>query len=272
MRKILALALAAVMVFTLAGCGAKDDQKTAADNNKTANEETVEFKVGFDAEYPPYGYMDDDGSYTGFDLELAAGVCDYWGWELKYVPIDWDSKDMELQSGTIDCIWSGFTINGREDDYAWSDPYVENSQVVIVAEDGGITDLAGLADKTVGVQADSAALSLLQDEEGQKELADTFKEIREFGNYNTAFAELLAGTVDAVAMDIGVAQYQLESRGEGFTLLDEYLNEEEYGIGFRKDDTELRDQVQEAVNALKEDGTFDRLAEKYGISDLVISD
>ena len=101
--------------------------------------------VGFDAEYPPYGYMDDDGEYTGFDLELAQAVCDLEGWELEKKPINWDSKDMELNSGTIDCIWNGFTMNGREDDYTFSDPYVDNSQVIVIPEDSDIADLAGLA-------------------------------------------------------------------------------------------------------------------------------
>ena len=121
--------------------------------------------VGFDAEYPPYGYMDDDGEYTGFDLELAQAVCDLEGWELEKKPINWDSKDMELNSGSIDCIWNGFTMNGREDDYTFSDPYVDNSQVIVVAEDSGIDKLTDLAGKTVGVQAASAALDLLQSEE-----------------------------------------------------------------------------------------------------------
>ena len=259
MKRLLALVLAGLMVFALAGCGKEEV-------------ETYEFKVGFDAEYPPYGYMDDDGSYTGFDLELAEAVCELNGWEMKYVPIDWNAKDMELESGNIDCIWSGFTINGREDLYAWSDPYVENSQVVVVASESGIADLAGLSGKVVGVQSGSAALSLLEDEEGQKELADTFSELREFADYNTAFAELMAGTIDALAMDIGVAKYQVSSRGEGYEILDEYLNEEQYGIGFRLDDTELRDDVQEAVDTLKENGKFDELAEKYDLADLVISE
>lgn len=259
MKRLLALVLAGLMVFALAGCGKEET-------------ETYEFKVGFDAEYPPYGYMDNDGSYTGFDLELAEAVCELNGWEMKYVPIDWNAKDMELESGNIDCIWSGFTINGREDLYAWSDPYVENSQVVVVSSEAGIADLAGLSGKVVGVQSGSAALSLLEDEEGQKELADTFGELREFADYNTAFAELMAGTIDALAMDIGVAKYQVSSRGEGYEILDEYLNEEQYGIGFRLDDTELRDDVQEAVDTLKEDGTFDELAEKYDLADLVISE
>ena len=150
------------------------------ENSKHHESSRTTFTVGFDAEYPPYGYMDDDGEYTGFDLELAQAVCDKEGWELVKKPINWDSKDMELNSGSIDCIWNGFTMNGREDDYTFSVPYVDNSQVIVVAEDSGIEQLSDLAGKTVGVQAASAALDLLQseDEGGQKELADTFGSLK----------------------------------------------------------------------------------------------
>ncbi|MCD7817461.1 MAG: amino acid ABC transporter substrate-binding protein [Lachnospiraceae bacterium] len=231
-------------------------------------EERTTFTVGFDAEYPPYGYMDDDGEYTGFDLELAQAVCDLMGWELVKTPIDWDSKDLELESGSIDCIWSGFTINGREDDYAWSYPYVDNSQVIVVAEDSGITDLDGLSGKIVGVQAASAALELLSEGGDQADLAATFGTLQEFADYNTAFVELQAGSIDAIAMDIGVAQYQIKEK-EGYIILEEELNSEQYGIGFRLDDEELRDTVNEALLALVEDGTVAELAEKYELSDMV---
>lgn len=235
----------------------------------SAQEEDTTFIVGFDAEYPPYGYMDDNGEYTGFDLELAQAVCDLYGWELEKRPIDWDSKDMELNSGAIDCIWNGFTMNGREDDYTWSDPYVDNSQVMVVAENSGIETFDDLAGKVVGVQAASAALQLLQDEEGQKELADTFGSLQEFADYNSAFVELQAGSVQAVAMDIGVAQYQIKTRGEGFKIMDEKLNSEKYAIGFKLGNEELRDTVNADLQKLLEDGTFDELAEKYELTDMV---
>ena len=189
--------------------------------NVQAGIEDKTLVVGFDAEYPPYGYMDENGEYTGFDLELAQAVCDLEGWELEKKPISWDSKDQELESGSIDCIWNGFTMNGREDDYTWSDPYVDNSQVMVVAENSGIETFDDLAGKVVGVQAASAALQLLQDEEGQKALADTFGALQEFADYNSAFVELQAGSVQAVAMDIGVAQYQIKTRGEGFKIMEE---------------------------------------------------
>ena len=248
---LLAMTLAAVAVT---GCG------TQKDAGKT-------FTVGFDAEYPPYGYMDDNGEYTGFDLELAQAVCDMEGWELVKTPIDWDSKDMELDSGSIDCIWNGFTINGREDDYEWTQAYADNSQVIVVAEDSGIASLADLAGKTVGVQAASAALELLQGD--QADLAGTFSGLQEFADYNSAFVELQAGSVDAVAMDIGVANYQLKTRGEGYKIMDEVLNSEQYGVGFKKGNTELCEIVDKDLTKLAEDGTVAKLAEKYDISDLI---
>ena len=231
-------------------------------------EEQKTFTVGFDAEYPPYGYMDENGEYTGFDLELAQAVCDLEGWELVKTPIDWDSKDMELNSGSIDCIWNGFTMNGREDDYTWSKPYVDNSQVIVVPENSDVTDLSGLAGKIVGVQAASAALELLSDGGDQADLAATFGSLQQFPDYNNAFVELQAGSIDAVAMDIGVAQYQLKQK-EGYKILDEKLNSEKYAIGFKLGNEELRDTVDAALDQLVTDGTFDKLAEKYELTDMV---
>ncbi len=254
-RKKLVLALMAmgVLAMTLTGCG-KEKEKT--------------FTVGFDAEYPPYGYMDDNGEYTGFDLELAEAVCELKGWKLVKKPIAWANKDNELNSESIDCIWNGFTINGREDDYEWSVPYVDNSQVIVVKASSGITGFDDLAGKKVAVQTASAALDVLSDEEAQKALADTFKELQQFDDYNTAFLELEAGSVDAIAMDIGVAQYQISNRGDEYIILEEHLNAEQYGIGFKLGNTELRDEVNDALKTLKENGTFDELAEKYGLSDM----
>ena len=286
-KKVLSLLLVSVMASAaLTGCGGdkKSETQQAAEDAAAAEEEATEedaeaedtasdgktFTVGFDAEYPPYGYMDDNGEYTGFDLELAQAVCDLEGWELVKKPIDWASKDMELNSGSIDCIWNGFTMNGREDDYTFSVPYVDNSQVIVVADGSGIEALEDLAGKTVGVQAASAALDVLQSEDGQKALADTFGSLNEFADYNTAFTELKAGALDALAIDIGVAKYQLNSRGEGFQILEETLNTEQYAIGFKKGKQELCDTVNADLQKLANDGTVAELAEKYEIADMVI--
>ena len=225
--------------------------------------------VGFDAEYPPYGYMDDDGEYTGFDLELAQAVCDLEGWELEKKPINWDSKDMELNSGSIDCIWNGFTINGREDDYTWSNPYLNNEQVMVVAADSGIEKLDDLAGKNVVVQAASAALDALNSDDN-KDLTASFASLTENPDYNTAFMNLDSGAADAIAVDIGVAKYQLSQREEGkYVILDEPIQSEKYGIGFKKGNDELKDTVWEEVLKLYDAGEVDKLAEKYEVADML---
>lgn len=266
-KRVISVLLAATMAISLlSACGAKENDQPS----EKESEATV-FTVGFDAQYPPYGYKDENGEYTGFDLELAEAVCELEGWTLEKKPINWDSKDMELESGAVDCIWNGFTIDGREDDYTWSVPYVDNSQVIITSNDSGINTLEDLKGKRVGVQAASAALELLQDPERQKPLADSFQDgaPKEFPDYNNAFVELQAGSIDAIAMDIGVAQYQLLSRGEGFKMLEDILSSEQYGIGFKKGNEELRDTINADLQKLLEDGTFEALAEKYDLANMV---
>ena len=230
------------------------------------------FIVGFDAEFPPYGYKDDNGEYVGFDLDLAQEVCDRNGWTLKKQPIEWNSKDMELNSGSISCIWNGFTMNGREDDYTWTKPYVDNSQVVVVRKDSGITQMSDLSGKVVAVQADSSALAALTGEdasEGNKALCETFKDLQQVGDYNSAFMNLESGAVNAICMDIGVANYEIESRGDKFMMLEDRLSSEEYGIGFKKGNTELRDKVQATLLDMLADGTFDEIAEKWGLEESI---
>lgn len=282
MKKIFAgLMVGAMVASVLAGCGAKapannaqetapeTTQEAAADSQAPAEEKTT-FTVGFDADFPPYGYVDENGNYVGFDLDLAAEVCDRLGLEVVYQPIDWDSKDMELESGAIDCIWNGFTMSEeRLDAYTWSEPYVDNSQVVVVAADSGITGLSDLAGKVVCVQADSSALEALESEE-QAELTASFAELMQVPEYNTAFMNLESGAVDAVAMDVGVAKYQIESRNADLVILDEKLVSELYGIGFKKGNTELRDKVQNTLNDMAADGKLNEIAEKWGQADTVV--
>ena len=273
-KTVIVLLLVAAMCFgVLGGCGAK--KATSATDTPAAEEtsptERTTLTVGFDASFPPYGYTDDSGEYVGFDLDLAAEVCERNGWELIKKPIDWDSKDMELESGTIDCIWNGFTINGRENDYEWTQAYVDNSQVIVVAADSGIADLAGLAGKTVLVQADSSALAALTDEENQTnlDLAASFSALTEVPDYLTAFMSLDSGAADAVAMDIGVAKYQIAQNNGKYIMLDQTIASEQYGVGFKLGNTELRDQVQKTLNEMVADGTFMEIATKWELQDAV---
>lgn len=296
MKKMTALLLALILCLSLlTACGAKNEtpaETTAADTTEAASEETTAeettaeettaaesasarttFTVGFDAEYAPYGYMGDDGEYTGFDLEMAEAVCAIYGWELVKKPINWDSKDMELDSGSVDCIWNGFTVTGRESSYTWSDPYVDNSIVWVVKADSGIATAEDLTGKNVVTQSGSSAYTALTSTEDNDEnlaLAATFAQLQSVADYNTAFANLDSGLMDAIAVDIGIAQYQLASRDDGsLVMLDAPLSTEQYAIGFKLGNTELRDQVQTALNQLVEDGTFMTLAEKYELSDMV---
>ena len=272
-----AVLMAAAMVFTMAGCGSSKDADTSAkketktEDSKDKENSDKQFIVGFDAEYPPYGYKDDNGEYVGFDLDLAQEVCARNGWELVKQPIDWDSKEMELNSGSIDCIWNGFTMTGREDDYTWSKPYVDNSIVVVVKEGSGIEKKEDLAGKVVAVQADSSGLAALTDEEDNEEnlkLAASFSDLQQVADYNTAFMNLEAGAVDAIVVDIGVADYQLESR-TGFAMLDDKIRTEQYAVGFKLGNEELRDQVQSTLDEMVKDGTFDDVAKKWDLSDMV---
>ena len=252
MKKIGILVGVLVLAIALvAGVSAED----------SANDDTT-LIVGFDAEFPPYGYKADNGSYVGFDLDLAQEVCNRNNWTFKAQPIDWDAKDSELSSGAIDCIWNGFTINGREDQYTWSKPYIDNKQVVVVKSDSGINSLDDLKDKQVETQKDSSALSALEGD--NKTIADTFKELVQIADYNTAFNDLESGACDAIALDIGVAQYQVNKHGsDKYKILDQEISSEQYGVGFKKGNDELKDKVQATLDEMQKDGTIAKIAENY---------
>ena len=250
MKMLTAVALAAMSVV-IAGCGEKDDG-------------TRKFTVGFDADFPPYGFKE-GSEYKGFDLDLAREVCARKGWKFVANPINWDAKDMELNSGSIDCIWNGFTIQGREDAYTWTVPYVDNSQVVLVKAGSPIKTLADLKGKIVGVQTDTPVQKALSKDGDKKELGATFKELVVMPNYNQAVNELNMGGVDAVAMDVGVAKKKMADLPGKFEMLGEIVMTETYGIGFKKGNVSLKDEVEATLKEIFADGTGAKIAEKYQI-------
>lgn len=273
MKKIMIKMAAALSALTLlSGCSPKQETGPSAqpEETKEASSEAAKteasaggeetFTVGFDQDFPPMGFVADNGEYTGFDLDLAKEVASRLGKKFVAQPIGWDAKDMELESGNIDCIWNGFTINGREDGYTWTRPYMKNSQVFVVAKDSGIQTLADLSGKIVEVQADSSAEKALKEDEA---LLNTFKALQTTPDYNTAFMDLEMGAVDAVAMDVIVAAYQIEQRKADFVILEESLSAEEYGVGFKKGNDALRDQVQEQLDAMAADGTLKKISEQW---------
>ena len=244
----------------------------ASEVQEAAQEATAEggreFIVGFDAEYPPYGYLDmDTNDYTGFDLELAQELCNRRGWTLVKKPINWDNKDAEIDSGSIDCIWNGMTYTGREELYTWSDPYVNNSIVMCVMADSDIQTLADLAGKVVITQTESSAQTALEGEE-LADLRASFADLQLNPSYNTCFQDMQAGAVDAIAVDIGVAQYQMKNNPDKFRILEEEVSKEQYAIAFKLGNEELRDQVQETYDEMLADGTVMEIAQHYADDNL----
>ena len=240
-KRLLSAVMASAMVLSLAACGGAKTETTAAETTAEKKEETTTagttaaetaeaaggtLIVGFDQDFPPMGFVGDNGEYTGFDLDLAKEVASRLGLEYKAQPIAWDSKDMELESGNIDCIKSQ-------------------------------ADLVG---KVVEVQADSSAEAALKE---NQDLANTFGQLLTTPDYNTAFMDLEQGAVDAVAMDVIVAGYQIKQRNADFKILDDSLSEEEYGIGFKKGNTELRDKVQGALEEMAADGTLAKISDEW---------
>ena len=249
MKKLLGMMMVAA---ALAGCS---ERGTLTDGR---------FVVGFDAEFPPYGFKQGD-DYVGFDLDLARELCTRKGWTFVANPINWDSKDMELGSGAIDCIWNGFTMQGREDAYTWTKPYVDNSQVVIVKADSAVAAFADLAGLKVGVQTDTPVLKALSAGGDCEKLGATFKGLVVMPSYNQAVMDLESGAVDAVALDIGVAKKKMSDMPGRFRKLEEIVMSETYGVGFRKGNEALRDQVESELAKLFADGTAAKIAAKYGI-------
>ncbi len=186
-------------------CLTADDIDAASLPEKGSGDSSFTFKHGFDLDYPPYSYRQDDFSVGGFDVELCQAVCEYLGWGYEPVPFNWDAKDAELNAGSCDCIWSGFTKEGREDDYTWGITYSNNTQGVLVPADSDIQTLADLSGKVVGVQTATSAYDALQD--AQKDLADTFAELKVYETYQIAFNDLKAGAIDAIAIDMTAGSF-----------------------------------------------------------------
>ncbi len=258
-KLLVALACAAALsIAALVGCSSGGSDIVAGQTP----EEGMNFVVGFDHEYPPYGYVGDDGEYTGFDLELAQEVCNRNGWNYVPTPINWDTKLTELNAGAYSCIWNGFTMEGREADYTFSKPYMDNGQVIMVKADSDIKTLDDLKGKVVATQVDSAALEVLT-EGDRAELAATFGALEERSDYNIAVTELEAGAIDAVACDLSIAMYNMAKNPDKYVLLDEYLSQEHYAVAFKQGNEELADAVNATLKEMTEDGFVEQLCEKY---------
>ena len=260
MKKILAMILAMVMALSLAACGKteqKDEKKDDAAAAKT-------FIMGIDAEYPPFSYIDENGEYTGFDVEVCKAACDLLGWEYKAFPVNWEQKLVQLDQKECDCIWSGMTIldSMKTSGYTLSAPYYDNTQVIMVKEGSAVKSSKDLAGLTVAVQLGTSGESLLNKGGDLESLAATFKELVRCDSFLKCFTELGGNAVDAVIVDKPVAE-SYAAKNAGFTVLGEELGAEQYGIAFRSGDKELCEAIEGAVKTLVENGTYAKIAAKY---------
>ena len=260
----MALILAVCM---LVGCSQSSSTGgSASAHSKDASTSSSEAKaliIGFDAKYPPYGFIDESGNYTGFDIDLAAATAEANGWTFEAKPIDWDERDAELNSGNITCIWNGFTMEGREGQYAFTEPYMLNEQVIVVKAHSGIDSLDDLAGKKVVTQTSSAAIEALN---GPKaDLTATFAGGAPLTaeDYDSAFLMLDSNEADAVACDLSIAAYQIAQSGDKYKQIEEPLSTEHYAVGFKLGDEETAKSVTSTLRYLYEKGTVEELCHKY---------
>lgn len=266
MKKLLLMILGmacAVCLSAVALTGCSSSESKSSSEAPEYLGEDGKFVVGFDETFKPFGYKDDNGEYTGFDLELAQAVADKNGWEIEFSPIDWDTKDAQIDSGTIDVIWNGFTIEGREDAYEFTDPYYLNDQVILVREGSDIKSLADLAGKTVVAQVNSPAYdNLAEGGDYYESLGSTLGALESAPEYQTALMQLESGACDAVAIDYPTAQSLIAGK-DGYVILDEVVSSENYGVGAKKGNAELIEQIQNALIELYNDGTVEEIASHY---------
>ena len=258
MKKAISIAIICLaMVSVVFAAGSKEPK---VDNSLEELKGRGEFVLGLDDSFPPLGFRDESNNIVGYDIDLAKEVCARLGVTLRCQPIDWAAKEQELNTGNIDCIWNGFTITPeRLEALSFTKAYLDNAQVVIVRGDSGYKTLADLAGKSVGLQAGSSAADALN----ASDFSATVKTVVEFKDNLTALMDLEIGGVDAVVMDMVVGNYNIKTSGKNFVVLSETLSTEEYGIGFRKADVKLRDEVQKVLEEMAADGTVAAISEKW---------
>jgi polar amino acid transport system substrate-binding protein len=240
----------------------------AADTSLSSVKEKGKLVLGLDDSFPPMGFRNDDNQIVGYDIDLAREVAKRLGVQLVPQAIDWNAKEQELNTGKIDCIWNGFTITDeRQKAMTFSKPYLRNAQVVVVKKGSGYTTLASLKGKKVGLQAGSSAADALA---GAKDFRASLKEVVEFKDNLTALMDLEARGVDAVVMDLIVANDNIKRSGKGYEVLKESLAPEVFGVGFRKNDLALRDAVQSTLEAMAKDGTIAKVTAQWFGSDISV--
>lgn len=257
MKKILALAMTVVMSgLLLAGCGSAGSTASAPAN--TAPQKIV---VGLDDNFPPMGFRDEKNELVGFDIDLAKEAAKRLGMQVEFKPIDWNSKEVELNSKKIDVLWNGLTITEeRKKNIAFTKAYMENRQIIVVLPNSNIKTKANLAGKTVGVQDGSSSVDALNNDAATLK---SFKELKKYPDNVNALLDLKAGRVDAVVVDEIVGRYYTNKKPGEYTILSDSFGSEEYGVGLRKDDPQLLEKIQKALDDMKKDGTSAEISKKW---------
>lgn len=260
MKKIFALCMMLVLAVTaLAGCGSNSAQK----------EESKKIVVGLDDSFPPMGFKDEKNEIVGFDIDLAKEVAKRLGREVEFKAIDWNSKEAELKSGRVDILWNGLDITDkRKENMLFSEPYMDNRQIVFVAKNGKVTVAgeADLAGKTIGTQSGGTTEEYF---ENKPELKDSMKEVKYYPDYINAFMDLENGRLDAVVGDEIIGRYYISKHPDEIQAIDTVIGTvSQFGIAFRKDDQKLRDEVQKVFDEMKADGTVAKISEKWFAKDI----
>ena len=258
MKKIVLTVLAVLSLFAVTGCS----KKAASANGK--------FVLGLDASFPPMGYTEANGDIVGYDIDLAKEVAKRLNLTFEAKPINWEAKEMELSSGSIDCIWNGFTMTDeRVAAMSFSKAYLNNDQVLVVRADSNIKKLADASGKVVGCQSGSSAEDAIND---NASFASSLKKVVFYEENLTALTDLEVGGVDAVVMDSVVANYTITTGKKNLKVVADPLAKEAYGIGFRKsaDGAKLRDDVQKTLEDMAKDGTVAAISTKWFGSDISV--
>ena len=276
MKKISLAVFAMMMVAMLAvfaGCSSSSDTNSGTADSGTAQDNSLQnvldkgtLVLGLDDSFPPMGFRDENNNIVGFDIDVATEVANRMGVELKLQPIEWSTKEMELNTGSVDCLWNGLSIDDeRKQAMDLSEPYMTNRMVLVVLNDSEYTDQASLAGKTIGVQNGSTAEKILEESDFAKTIGNTIG----FKDNVTAFMELETKGIDAIFMDEVVANYAITSQNKDFKVLEDGLTEEEYSVGFKKGNTALKNEVQKYIDEMKADGTMTQISEKWFGKDVV---
>ena len=262
MKRILAAILAILM---LSACALAE-----ADTSVEYIEEKGTFVLGLDDSFPPMGFRDENNEIVGFDIDVAQAMCDKLGWELVVQPIDWSAKEMELANKEIDCIWNGMSITpAREEAMSMTGAYLNNKIVLVALKDKGYASLDDVKGMTVGTQNGSFAEEVVTQYE---DYADFYAETEVLGydDYLTALMDLQNGGLDGVLIDLVVAEYTLTSMGDETIVVVDELEDDLYGIGFRKEDVALRDLAVATLKDLDADGTLADISEKWFGADITV--